>query len=68
MSASSANDLQVDTTSLAGDGLAVDANNKLKGLRNDLKNEVDEEVRAKLMLDIEGTKKRKEELAKLLGM
>ena len=45
-----------------------DANNKLKGLRKDLKNEVDEEVRAQLMLDIEGTKKRKEELAKLLGM
>ena len=45
-----------------------DAKNKLKGLRKDLKNEVDEEVRAQLMSDIEDTKKRKGDLAKLLGM
>ena len=45
-----------------------DAKNELKGLREDLKNEVDEDVRAELMSDIEGLKKRKGDWAKLLGL
>ncbi len=45
-----------------------DAKNELKQLREDLKNESDEEVRNELLLDIEGWKKRKGDWAKLLGL
>mmetsp|Transcript_27891 Transcript_27891/g.45272 ORF Transcript_27891/g.45272 Transcript_27891/m.45272 type:complete len:261 (-) Transcript_27891:209-991(-) len=45
-----------------------DSKNELKQLRQDLKVEVDEEVRAELMADIEGLKKRKGDWARLLGL
>jgi len=45
-----------------------DANAQLKQLRADLKDEVDDVVRAELLVDIEGLKKRKGDMAKLLGM
>jgi len=45
-----------------------DAKNELRTLRQDLRGEVDEEVRAELMADIEGLKKRKGDWARLLGL
>ena len=45
-----------------------DAKSELKQLRDDLKNEEDEEVRAELMGDIEGLKRRKGDWANLLGL
>ena len=45
-----------------------DSKNELKQMREDLKNEDDEEVRAEMMADIEGLKKRKGDWAKLLGL
>ncbi len=45
-----------------------DAKNELRQLRQDLKDEADEEVRAELMADIEGLKKRKGDWARLLGL
>ena len=45
-----------------------DANAQLKQLRADLKDEVDDVVRAEMLIDIEGLKKRKGDMAKLLGM
>ncbi|KAL3758000.1 hypothetical protein ACHAWU_001392 [Discostella pseudostelligera] len=45
-----------------------EAKNELKQLREDLKQETDEEVRKELLLDIEGWKKRKGDWAKLLGL
>jgi len=45
-----------------------DSKNELKQLREDLKNEMDDDVRAELMADIEGLKKRKGDWAKLLGL
>jgi len=45
-----------------------DAKNELKQLRQDLKGEMDEEVRAELMADIAGIKKRKGDWARLLGL
>ena len=42
--------------------------NELKQLREDLKNEVDDDVRAELIADVEGMKKRKGDWAKLLGL
>ena len=45
-----------------------EAKAELKQARDDLKNEVDEEVRAELMADIEGLKRRKGDWAKLLGL
>jgi len=44
------------------------AKNELRQLREDLKVEMDEEVRAELMADIEGLKKRKGDWARLLGL
>eukprot|EP00578_Thalassiosira_sp_NH16_P009954 CAMPEP_0181117036 /NCGR_PEP_ID=MMETSP1071-20121207/22276_1 /TAXON_ID=35127 /ORGANISM="Thalassiosira sp., Strain NH16" /LENGTH=245 /DNA_ID=CAMNT_0023201333 /DNA_START=79 /DNA_END=816 /DNA_ORIENTATION=+ len=45
-----------------------DAKNELKELRRDLKEEPDEEVRAELIADIDGLKRRKGDWAKLLGL
>lgn len=45
-----------------------DSRNELRQLREDLKSEDDEEVRAELLADIEGLKKRKGDWAKLLGL
>jgi hypothetical protein len=45
-----------------------DATAQLRQLRTDLKNEVDDEVRAELLADIDGMKKRKGDWAKLLGL
>jgi len=45
-----------------------DANAQLKQLRAELKCLVDDVVRAELLVDIEGLKKRKGDMAKLLGM
>eukprot|EP00578_Thalassiosira_sp_NH16_P022692 CAMPEP_0181098876 /NCGR_PEP_ID=MMETSP1071-20121207/12362_1 /TAXON_ID=35127 /ORGANISM="Thalassiosira sp., Strain NH16" /LENGTH=267 /DNA_ID=CAMNT_0023181505 /DNA_START=40 /DNA_END=843 /DNA_ORIENTATION=- len=45
-----------------------DAKNELKQLRQDLKDEADEEVRAELFADVEGLKKRKGDWARLLGL
>lgn len=45
-----------------------DAKNELKQLRQDLKDEMDEEVRGELVADIEGLKRRKGDWAKLLGL
>ena len=45
-----------------------DARAELRQLRGDLRNEVDVEVRAELMQDIEGLKKRKNDWGKLLGI
>ena len=42
--------------------------NELKQLREDLKNEMDDDVRAELIADVEGMKKRKGDWAKLLGL
>ena len=42
--------------------------NELKQLREDLKNEMDDDVRAEMMADVEGMKKRKGDWAKLLGL
>jgi len=44
------------------------AKNGLRSLRRDLKEELDEEVRAELMIDIEGLKRRKGDWASLLGL
>lgn len=44
------------------------AKSELKTLRDDMKNEADEEVRDELMADIEGLKKRKGDWARLLGL
>lgn len=44
------------------------AKNELKQLRNELKVEMDEEVRSELMADIEGLKKRKNDWGKLLSL
>ena len=48
--------------------IGSNAKNELKGLRKEFKNEVNEKVRAELMSDIEVLEKKKEDLAKLLGM
>ena len=45
-----------------------DANAQLKQLRAELKDEANDVVRAELLVDIEGLKKRKGDMAKLLGM
>ena len=45
-----------------------EAKNELKQLREDLRNEADEDVRVEMMADIEGLKKRKDDWAKLLGL
>ena len=45
-----------------------DSRAELRQLRGDLRNEVDDEVRAELMQDIEGLKKRKIDWGKLLGI
>ncbi|KAL7547587.1 hypothetical protein ACHAWF_010877 [Thalassiosira exigua] len=45
-----------------------EAKNELKQMRQDLKEEADEDVRAELMADIEGLKRRKGDWAKLLGL
>jgi hypothetical protein len=45
-----------------------DANAQLKQLRADLKDEMDDVVRAEMLVDIEGLKKRKGDMANLLGM
>jgi len=45
-----------------------DAKNELKQMRQDLKVEVDEEVRGELIADIEGLKRMKGDWAKLLGL
>ena len=45
-----------------------DSRAELRQLRGDLRNEVDDEVRAELMQDIEGLKKRKNDWGKLLGI
>ena len=45
-----------------------DANAQLKQLRAEIKNEVDDVVRAEMLIDIEGLKKRKGDMANLLGM
>jgi len=45
-----------------------DAKNELKQLRQDLKDELDEEVRAELVEDINGLRRRKGDWAKLLGL
>lgn len=45
-----------------------DSKNELRQLRQDLKEEPDEEVRAELQRDIEGMKKRKGDWARLLGL
>ena len=45
-----------------------DSKNELKLLREDLKNELDEDVRVELMADIEGLKKRKGDWGRLLGL
>ena len=42
--------------------------NELKQLREDLKNEMDDYVRAEMMANVEGMKKRKGDWAKLLGL
>eukprot|EP00584_Thalassiosira_punctigera_P010534 CAMPEP_0172532604 /NCGR_PEP_ID=MMETSP1067-20121228/5593_1 /TAXON_ID=265564 ORGANISM="Thalassiosira punctigera, Strain Tpunct2005C2" /NCGR_SAMPLE_ID=MMETSP1067 /ASSEMBLY_ACC=CAM_ASM_000444 /LENGTH=253 /DNA_ID=CAMNT_0013317137 /DNA_START=19 /DNA_END=780 /DNA_ORIENTATION=+ len=45
-----------------------DAKNELRQIRQDLKVEVDEDVRRELMADIDGLKRRKGEWARLLGL
>jgi hypothetical protein len=45
-----------------------DAYAQLKQLRAEIKDEVDDVVRAEMLIDIEGWKKRKGDMAKLLGM
>ncbi len=45
-----------------------DAKNELRQLRQDLKEEVDPEVRDELAQDIDGLKRRKEEWARMLGL
>jgi DNA polymerase sigma len=45
-----------------------DANIQLKQLRAEIKDEMDDVVRAEMLVDIEGLKKRKGDMAKLLGM
>ena len=44
------------------------AKNELKALRDDLRAEADEEVRAELTADIEGLKRRKGDWGRLLGL
>ena len=45
-----------------------DAKDELKKLREEMRAETDEEVRAELMKDIEGLKNKKDDWAKLLGL
>lgn len=45
-----------------------DAKDELKKLREEMRNEPDDEVRAELAQDIEGLKNKKEDWAKLLGL